>query len=197
MDVRRLHVRCPVEHAGDQFHELFRLVRSVDDDPDALLPARYSRVGHRRAGVSELAQVGRERGRMLREDGEDRADDVAREVWRCASRAEREEAWRDALEPFVQETVEVFGDASQTFSSLSRRAVSPRMIRALCRSDGAHLIASTALDVVERGVQEADRRAWHRRGENEGPAVVDDVMPHGCGRKENGCLKVSTTYRTF
>ena len=56
-------------------------------------------------------------------------------------------------------------------------------------SDDTYLIASTALDVVEGGVQDADRRAWHRRGEDERSAVVDNIMPHDGGGKEDRCAK--------
>ena len=69
-------------------------------------------MGYGCAGVSELAEVRCERGWVLREDREDGADDVAWEVCGGASRAEREEGWWDVLEPFVQETAEVLGDAA-------------------------------------------------------------------------------------
>ena len=63
----------------------------MDDHPDALLPARYGGIGDGCTGVSELAEVRCERGWVLGEDGEDRTDDVAREVWWGLSGAEREE----------------------------------------------------------------------------------------------------------
>ena len=60
------------------------------------------------------------------------------------------------------------------------------------KRDDTDLIAGTALDVVERGVQDADGRARHRRRENEGPAIVDDVLADNGGGENDRWVEVST-----
>ena len=48
------------------------------------------------------------------------------------------------------------------------------------------------LDVVERGVQDADCRARHGSCENEGSAIVDDVLPDNGGGENYRLVRVST-----
>ena len=92
----------------------------MNNDPDTLLPARHRRIRDRRARVPESAEVGCQQVRVLREDGEDGADDLAREGRRRGSGAEREEVRGNVLERLVQQLTEVFRDAPEAFSSLPR-----------------------------------------------------------------------------
>ena len=59
----------------------------------------------------------------------------------------------------------------------------------------ACLVPSPAPDVVERGVQDGHRRAGHRCGEDERATIVDDVLTHDGGCKEDGYGQVRSELR--